>query len=531
MNFRSGPAKQIFLQGTIVLTLAALIIKIMSAAYRIPYQNIVGDIGFYIYQQVYPFYGIAIMLATTGFPVIISKMIIEFDGKENQLVNSKILRISFLFLITICTLFFLVLYLGAGRISFIMGDKELEPLVKIISFSFLLVPFISLLRGYFQGKENMLPTALSQVVEQGIRVITILFFSYILITNGYGLYEAGGGALFGSLTGGLTAAVILFIFFSREKKMLTVGNEEAKRNLKTTAIISYLLKHSLTICITSLMIIFIQLVDAMHLYSELLQGGIEANAAKALKGVYDRGQPLIQLGTVVATSFSLSLVPLIAFARKNNNETVIASKIKMSLKICTVVGIGASIGLLMIMEPVNIMLFRNKLGTEVLSILSISVIFTSFSLTLSAILQGLHHTVFPAVTVVLGTIVKLALNIYLVPQYSTSGAAYSTVLAYLFIAVLNAGYLKSKGYLLLSVRDVIKVIFATLIMIVGLYLFLEGFEQIWDGKNRLLATTASLSGALFGGTIYLIAILKLSIFTQKELEAFPGGKKLGAFLK
>lgn len=205
------------MQGTAVLTIAALLIKVMSAAYRVPYQNIVGDIGFYIYQQVYPFYGIAIMLATTGFPVIISKMMIEFGEKGNASSNSKILRVSFLFLFAAGLIFYLTLYIGSDQLASFMGDLELAPLIRVISFSFLLVPFVSILRGYFQGEENMLPTAVSQVAEQGIRVLTILIFSYLLINNGYSLYEAGQGALFGSLTGGF-AAFILLAFFCQKTK-------------------------------------------------------------------------------------------------------------------------------------------------------------------------------------------------------------------------------------------------------------------------------------------------------------------------
>ncbi|MCM3598937.1 polysaccharide biosynthesis protein [Metabacillus idriensis] len=530
MDVRSDTSANLFLQGAFVLTLAGLIIKIMSAAYRVPYQNIVGDIGFYIYQQVYPFYGIAIMLATTGFPVIISKLIIEFGDKENNSSLFSILRISFLFLISVCALFFLCLYLGAVYISEIMGDAELAPLLKIISFSFLLLPFISIARGYFQGFDTMLPTALSQVTEQGIRVVTILLFSYILIQNGYSLYEAGEGALFGSLTGGIAAAAVLSVFLAKDKRRALFFQTE-KSSIHAKTIIKYLLINTMTICITSLMLIFIQMIDAMQLYSALRSNGIEMSAAKALKGIYDRGQPLIQIGTVVATSFSLSLVPLISYAKKNHEDGVISDKITSSMKICTVIGTGAAAGLIVIMEPTNIMLFRDASGTSVLGILGISVLFTSYALTLSAILQGLSFTFFPAAAVVIGCAVKLGLNILLVPSMNTEGAAIATVAAYAVIGLLNAWYLKTKGYMLISWKDMQKTAAAAGLMLALLSLYMSVFDQYWADHNRLAATIGSLSGALAGAVIYLLAILKLSIFTKNELAAFPGGKKLEKFLK
>ncbi len=159
-----------------VLTIAALITKILSAVYRVPFQNIVGDVGFYIYQQVYPFYGIAIALSTYGFPVIISKMVAEKLEEQDEEGAKRVALTSFLFLSTVGFIWFIGVYFGAEFIAGWMGDPLLTPLIQVISLSFLLLAPLSVMRGYYQGKENMVPTAVSQVVEQTIRVTTILFF-------------------------------------------------------------------------------------------------------------------------------------------------------------------------------------------------------------------------------------------------------------------------------------------------------------------------------------------------------------------
>ena len=139
------------LKGTLILTFAALLIKILSAFYRIPFQNIVGDVGFYIYQQVYPFYGIAVALSTYGFPIVISKLYTEEMAKEEQRNVKQLLLVSAVFLSAFGFLCFALLYGGAGWLANYMKDPGLTILFRMVSVVFLIMPVLSLLRGYFQG--------------------------------------------------------------------------------------------------------------------------------------------------------------------------------------------------------------------------------------------------------------------------------------------------------------------------------------------------------------------------------------------
>src|SRR3954453_12858040 len=124
-------------KGTLILTFAALLIKILSAFYRIPFQNIVGDIGFYIYQQVYPFYGIAIVLSTTGFPVVISKLYAEQKQKGDDEKSRLLLFVSFIYLQLFGFICFVILYFGAESIAVWMNDPHLSILLRVVSIVFL----------------------------------------------------------------------------------------------------------------------------------------------------------------------------------------------------------------------------------------------------------------------------------------------------------------------------------------------------------------------------------------------------------
>src|SRR3954469_7287569 len=121
-------SKSLF-RGAFILAIAALITKILSAVYRIPFQNIVGDVGFYIYQQVYPFYGLAMVLATTGFPVVISKLYAERRENNDQEKTRRLLFVAFIILQLLGLICFLILYLGADYIAFWMNDEQLAILL------------------------------------------------------------------------------------------------------------------------------------------------------------------------------------------------------------------------------------------------------------------------------------------------------------------------------------------------------------------------------------------------------------------
>ncbi|MBZ5751174.1 putative polysaccharide biosynthesis protein [Metabacillus rhizolycopersici] len=512
------------MQGAVILTIAGLITKILSAAYRVPYQNIVGDIGFYIYQQVYPFYGMGVILATSGFPVMISKVMTDYGYGKSLHIKSKIMTITFLYLTIIGVVLSATLYIFSDNIAAYMGDSNLTALIQVTSIALLVVPIISIFRGYFQFEQNMQPTAISQIIEQSIRVSVILVSSYYMVRAGYNLYEAGFGALVGSIVGSVAGLILLLIFWIR-KKQHTKIRWNISAPIETWKILTSLIKYSWTIALSSLLLILIQLIDALNLYSLLIGGGMGEVLAKETKGVYDRGQPLIQLGTVVATSLALSLVPVIASAKFQNNSKLIHEKVNLSLKVCIVVGAGAATGLIAIIRPTNIMLFTNASGSNVLMILSASILFTSLCLTMFAILQGLGYTFFPALSVLIGVGAKYLANIWLIPLYGVSGAAVSTVLSYCLIAILTSLFMMVKGYSFKEKKCLVKISLALVMMFLIICALLTVVGSVIDLDNRLNATFASFFGVVVGGSLYGWLIIKLNVFSRNELQYIPIAKK------
>jgi len=524
---KSVSGSQDLFRGALILTAAALVTKILSAMYRVPFQNIVGDIGFYIYQQVYPFYGIILVLSTHGFPVVISKLYKEQLSSGNRQEATRLLAISLFFLTIIGLTLFFVFFLGADFIATSMGDRDLATLFRVMAFPFLLFPFISVFRGYFQGGGNMIPTAVSQVGEQLIRVITILLLSYILIKKGYSFYLAGSGAVFGSVTGGLVGISILGSFFLRSSDGI-LQNRYSFKELGNSAIpvIKVLFIQGFAISVSGMVLILLQLADALNLYQLLSSTEMTIEEAKIAKGVYDRGQPLIQLGTVVATAMALSLVPAIS-GEKQRTKTI--ENVRISLQLSLLVGAAAAIGLISIIEPTNIMLFENARGSFVLAQLSLLILPGSVMITIIGILQGMNHSLFPASIVLGGFILKYILNLLLIPSYGTSGAAFASIIAMVsMLIILIIKLRKVMQQAILSTSFILKVLLVSGLMGLGLHLYKKMFQLLaWEHLSlRPMSALQAISAVILGAIFYLVIVIKTRLLGEKELLMLPFGSKL-----
>src|SRR5690606_26579997 len=198
------------------------------------------------------------------------------------------------------------------RIADGMGDRQLSGIIQAVSWQFLLVPFLSVSRGYFQGTFQMIPTAVSQVVEQVVRVAVILLVAYTYTTSKDSVYQMGADAMSSAWIAGMAATVTMVVFMAshhRKSPFSGVMYSDSVPIPTYQTLLKRLGTEGLVLCLLSAMLILLQLIDSFTLYNGLVQSGVTPAVARSIKGVYDRGQPLVQLGMVVATAFSSSLLP------------------------------------------------------------------------------------------------------------------------------------------------------------------------------------------------------------------------------
>lgn len=508
-----GEEGKSFVKGAILLTTAALFVKILSAVYRVPFQNIVGNTGFYIYQQVYPFYGIAAVLAISGFPIVLSKLVAgEDEAAKGQLIRTAFYTISIMGILS-----FLLLFFSAGWIATAMGDMQLKPLIQLSAFFFLAMPYITVRRGALQGTGNMMPTAASQMAEQFIRVFCILLFSFYTVYSGKTLYEAGLGAVAGSLFGMSASIIVLFLYKTGEKVAIPFQFD--------VQIMKTMITKGSAVCLSALTLILLQLADSFQVYNGLVLSGVPVDTAKEWKGVYDRGQPLLQLGVIAAVSISLTIVPLITKAIKEKEVHTAFIYSQAALRISFAFGLAASSGLAAVIIPLNKMLFETTDGSGVLAIFGISIFFYSTMATMNGIFQGQGQDWIPAVGTVITLAFKWIANAFFIPVYGLYGASFSTV-ASLFVGVLFLTVLlrKHEKRPLFTSVFIFKTMVSSFFMMVVVYVYT--YFLLPEEAGRFVNGITAVSGAMLGACLFFAFMVKWKVLNEDELRMLPFGSKI-----
>lgn len=515
--------KQLF-RGAFLLTLAGILSKVLSVGYRIPLQNIAGDVGFYIYQQVYPILGMAWMISLYGFPIAISSLVSEYEGKGRVLTVRNFYIPAFIFLLGVSLVLFGVFYLGASMIAIWMGDPQLELPLKVTSLVFLFLPLTSLLRGTFQGLHNMRPTAISQIAEQFTRVLVIIFATYFLVQAGVRLYVVGAGAALGSALGAIVSIIVLISFFLKQSPPL---QKETTPSIPYRKLFRTIIIVGLFFCVNYMMLLFLQFADALTLIPNLQEGGLPLEEAKIEKGIFDRGYPLIQIGTVVGSSIALALIPAITKQRLEMREEESYADARSAVKFSFLFSIAATAGLIMVMPYVNVSFFQTDEGTGALRILSLVTLFGSLSLTYSSLLQGFSMVGRPALAVLLAFFVKMGLNELLVPSYGVKGSAISSIVAVLFICLCN--YISLKRHFTLRLKHHIPwkqtgYALGTMLLVVWGTSFI--YQLVFPLEVRLDYVGMTLLTVSSGAISYFYVLLKTKAFTYEELSQFPFGESM-----
>ncbi|HJV47541.1 MAG TPA: polysaccharide biosynthesis protein [Bacillota bacterium] len=521
-----------FIKGAAILGIASLISKMLGLGYRIPYQNITGDLGYYVYTQVYPMYGTLLVFATAGFPIAISKIVSEKLAVGDTRGVRKVFKVSVATLIVTGILSFLLLYWGAEWIALWMGNPKLILPIRSVSFALLVVPPMAAMRGYFQGHQNMLPTAVSQITEQLVRVTTIIALAYWLMMTTGNEYLAGAGAVFGAFTGACAGFLTLILFW-RKNQSVHKGMENNENysfpEESSWALIKRILYYSIPICLGALVLPLLQLSDSFTVANLLVQTGITSHEANILKGVFDRGQPLVAFGAFFATGLALSLVPAISEAQARNAYKMIRNRTELALRLTLIIGLPTSVGLAVVAAPVNIMLYQNDKGTDTLMVLAFTTLFSTLGITSAGILQGLGRVILPARNLLIGVILKVTLNFILIPSFGITGAAIATVASYGLATLFNLyAVIQSTGARIDLGSFFFKPVISVIVMALAVWLVENTCMDLLFGiitNYRIYYSIVALISVIIGGLIYGICLLLSGSISKAEMALIPKANK------
>lgn len=497
-------------KGALLLTVAGVISKVLSAGYRVPLQNLTGDIGFYIYQQVYPLLGMATVLALYGFPSAISKMVVDLrhNGKTVSIRTFYIPLFTILF--TIMGIFFLFIYTNADFLANLVGDNQLVHAYRTAAWIFLLIPFTALLRGAFQGYQEMKPTAYSQIGEQLIRVGIIIAVAAYVVIQEKDIYVIGQAAGISAIVGALGAIMILFYFF-RKKKPETYGNNP----IPWKYYIQTMIKFGVIASVTHMILLIIQFADTLTLVPNLMDYGLSKVEAMEAKGIFDRGQPLIQFGTVIGSSFALALLPAATKQQLKNDH--VGNALAFSFYLSN----GATLGLIMIFSKVNVLLFQDNSGAVSLRILGIAIVLSSIAITGSTILQGMGHIKQTGMFIVSTFFVKLVLNQWLVPVWGKAGSAWATIVSLFVLCTVVLVELRRKVPGLQLIGNIKWSAFWSASASMTIYLYLMNWLMPYTPASRIVLLFITLFIIFSGALVYMVMLIRLRVFSKAELSMLP----------
>ncbi|MEK4108696.1 O-antigen/teichoic acid export membrane protein [Paenibacillus sp. DS2363] len=566
------------LQGAFILGLAAIISKIIGAFQKIPLQNLGGDGVFGIYNTVYPLYMLIITLAAAGLPLAVSKFVAEQNALGRPDESRRIIRLSSLLLGGIGIIMALLMYAGAPLIADMIGNRHVVPSIRAASWALLFVPVMTGLRGYFQGLQQMVPTAVSQVLEQTIRVTVMIVLLLWLMRRDASLETIAAGAMMGSVAGGMVGLLTMLGYMVRHRRkgreVVTeqldsewsskggeVGSDRHERQENTpvtplkktvSAInptlaersrsngewIKTLLMYAIPVCLGSLAVPLMNLVDTFTVPRLLRGEGLDELQSMVSFGIYNRGLPLVQLVTMLATSLSVLFIPAMAEARLKGGPEAVRQQAGLALRWFWLIGLAASAGLAVLAEPINRMLYGDAAGTEALRYMALTAAGSTVSIIAAALLQGLGAVRAPAFSMLAAAGVKALLNVMLVPALGISGAALAGAVAYMLAAGLNVALLAR----LVALRPAPGAVLAKPALVIAA-MSLAALGTAWAAEamlggmgiaadRRLAAMGVSLLGIAAGSAVFLLAAARTGLLTAAELAAVPKlGPRLAKLLR
>ena len=533
MSERKG---QNYLHGAAILTAGVVIMKVLGLLYKMPIGNIIGDDGYSMFIASYNVYNVFLTLSTAGLPIALARMVSEAHAANRPAQLRRTFSVAwrtFFWLGLACSL---IMALFPHQIANgILRNPDAALSIRVMSPSVLLVCLVSAYRGYCQGFGDMVPTTVGQVLEVLVKVIVGLVLAWWLVHVGRGKPVGSAGAIFGVTAG--SAAALLYMWLYKQRHF---RDEAAADELDTpdpdAVIFRRFLRIGVPIALGSSVLALLNLIDSSLCMGRLQDAaGFSYQQAKELYGVYGEAQTIFNLPAAIITPLTISVVPAITAAivkRENDAATRISED---SMRIAAVLSLPMGVGLAVLARPIMRLLFplAHTAGGELLALLGLASVFVCIVLMENAILQASGHELLPMLTMIVGGLVKVVINFFLVgrPSINIYGAPIGTLVSYLVMAVMNF-------VMMCVVLDknprlrviLLKPLLCTLVMAAAAWALSGlGLRFLPEGRMGLLLGT--LLPIAVAALVYLVLSILLRTVTKEDMSLIPGGAKLARLLR
>lgn len=460
--------KQSFIVGTLILLSAGIFNRILGFIPRIMLPRLIGAEGVGLYQLGWPFLSVILTIVVGGIPLAVAKMVARAEAEGNERQIRTILKIS-LTLAALLSLFFTGLCLAASSwiTKYLLTDSRvyytflsMSPIIPIVAVS-------AVLRGYFQGRQNMIPPALSQIIETILRIIMVLVFAYALLP--YGIPFAAAGAMLGVLAGEIAGFVMLFIYYQAAKPAALPSTKEStgeSRKVGRIRLLRDFIKITIPVTGSRLIGSSSYLLEAILIAQGLAAAGIITSIATAQYGAL-QGMviPILLLPGALTSALSTSLIPSLSEAAARNDLKTVHTRLHQSIRLALIAGAPFSVIMFVLAEPLCELLYNQPQVGSMLAMMAPIGLFLYIQAPLQASLQALDRPGTALMNTLLGALVKLMLIWILVrqPEIGIKGAIMASNANIILVTSLHLISVKRWLKFSVSAKDLLKIIVAMIV--------------------------------------------------------------------
>ncbi len=499
-------------------------------AYRIMLASTIGEEGIGLFQKAFPVYSVLVTISAAGLPTAIAKLVSERTARGDEASAQAAFRLSRVLLIVLGLALSALLGVLAGPLARMTGSPETQLLLYIIMPSILIVSVVSAYRGWFQGLQNMTPTAASQIVEQIVKLVVGVYMAKLWASRGPAWGAAG--AFVGITVSEACSCAFMLGCYSASRKKSRPAKGGAGQGTPRSAILRQLLAVAVPITLGAAIMPIAGTIDTALVPGRLALIGVTGARATELFGVLNGAvNPLLNMPSVLFGSLAVALLPAVSAAMSRGERKAAASISRLGLKMAVVLGLPSAAGLYLLADPLVRLLYPTyapenlALTAKLLRVMSVSVVLLSLVQTTSGILQGFGHPLAPVKALAIGAIIKVAASWALisVPSLGIVGACIGTLLCYLVAAVMNTwSVARRTGGSLADIAG--KPLAAT----AGMSAAVLGVQFMLRGHSGLAVV---LSCTTAGVAAYLVLLLLLGGLTARELSYLPGGRRIAGAME
>ena len=521
---KQSKENEFLIQGAI-LAAAAVIVKIIGALYRIPLTNIIGDEGNGFLGYAYEIYAMALMLSSFSLPIAVSKLVSTKMAMHQPRNAFRIFKCAMMFAVSVGAVVALAIFLGADMISRHLMESPLSVYtLKVLAPALFIVAVLGVMRGYFQGMGTMVPTAISQVLEQIINATVNIVGASIMIKVGM---AAGGTA--GTATGALVALLFLmFVFVLFQKVMMRqMRRDRTKHQDGYGQILKVLLLTIAPILFSTAIYNINQIID-LTLFAKIMAAqGVTLKEYIIPQGIYTgKYNTLINIPLAMANGLAASVIPALTAAVASRNRTQMQNKINQTIRLTMLIAIPCFVGFVVLASPIMQFLYGDSRTEPALMLASgaITVVLYSSSTVTNSILQGLDRLTAPAknALISLGIHLVAVLLMLVVFKWGIYSLVFSNVIFSFCMCVLNMkDVYKASGFRQDFKTCYIKPFLAALIMGVAAFVSNKLLSALMPG--RFLANGLSIIIAML---VYAVAVIRVGTLSESDMLALPMGGRI-----